>query len=201
MKTLKVFGIGIGLVVVILILTIAFLSPKSHMERSLVIDSNPSVIYDFVNNYKHYNDWSPWAKIDPNTKYSYTGPDSGPGARMRWSSENEEVGQGEQWIIESDQDRYVKYGMKFGGFEGDYSSEIILEPVDNGTKVTWTYDGDVSKESMMNKAMGKFFGMFMDTMLGPFYEKGLASLKDISENALTPPSDQMVMPSDTIMSN
>lgn len=158
------------------------------MERSTIISSQPTVIYDLVNNYQNYNEWSPWASIDPNTTYTYEGPDSGPGARMRWSSKNEQVGDGEQWIIESRENSYVKYGLKFGGFEGDYTSEIILAPNAKGTNVTWTYDGDVSNESIMNTAMGKIFGMFMDAALGPFYEKGLLSLKEIAEGAQAAPT-------------
>lgn len=189
MKAFKIIGLALGIVVVILIVTIALLSPKSHMERSAIINSQPTVIYGLINNYQKYNEWSPWASIDPNTTYTYEGPNSGPGARMSWSSKNEQVGVGEQWIIESRENSYVKYGIKFGGFEGDYTSEIILAPDANGTKVTWTYDGDVSEEGMMNTVMGKIFGMFMDAALGPFYEKGLLSLKEIAENEQDTPAE------------
>ncbi|HCM76704.1 MAG TPA: hypothetical protein DIS90_10000 [Cytophagales bacterium] len=186
MKALKVIGIAISLVIIILAIVVAFLSPKSHMERSILVNSEPEAIFKYLDNFKAYNQWSPWSEIDPATIYQFDGPESGPGARMSWSSKDEQVGEGEQWIIEMRENEYVKYGMKFGGFEGDFSAEIILEPTINETKVTWTYNGDVSKAGMFNAAMGKFFGMFMDSMLGPFYEKGLYSLKEQVEN--TPPA-------------
>lgn len=186
MKALKITGIALAVVIIILAITIVFLSPKSHMERSVMINSQPAIIYDLLDNFKNYNNWSPWAEVDPDTQYSYSGPESGPGARMTWSSKNDQVGNGEQWIIETRENEYIKYGMKFGDLEGVYFAEMILKPAENGTQVTWTYNGDVSNESAMNAAMGKFFGMFMDSMLGPFYEKGLSSLKEISES--TPPT-------------
>lgn len=194
MKALKITGIAIGIVAVVLIIIIAFLSPKSHLQRSVIINSQPEVVYGLINNFQNYNDWSPWAEIDPDTKYEYKGSESGPGAHMSWSSKDENVGEGEQWIIESRVNQYVRYGMKFGGLAGDYSAEMILTPDERGTKVTWTYNGDVSGESAMNSAMGKFFGLFMDQMLGPFYEKGLFSLKNLAENTPPTPNPATEMP-------
>jgi hypothetical protein len=201
MKALKIIGIGLGVVVAVLIVTIAFLSPKTHMERSVEVNAQPEIIYNLINNFDNYNDWSPWAELDPATKYNYAGPASGPGARMSWSSEHDQVGDGEQWIIESRENDYVKYGIKFGGFEGDYTSEFILKPTENGTKITWTYNGDVSNESMMTKSMGKFFGMFMDGMLGPFYEKGLRSLKQASEERKAVPMPETIVVPDSVINN
>lgn len=202
MKSIKIIGVALGAVVAVLIVVLALLSPKTHIERSIVIHADPTVIYDLVNDYQNFNRWSPWAAIDPSTKYEFEGPESGPGTRMKWESQNDNVGKGEQWIIETQENKYVKNGMKFGDFEGDYTSELILEPVDGGTKVTWTYNGDVSNTGAMDRAFGKFFGMFMDSMLGPFYEDGLASLKEVAENkAIEMPAPEPRMPADSTTTN
>lgn len=188
MKALKFLGIGLGALLVLIIVVTSMQSPKSHLERSVVINAQPASIFAYVNNLKNFNEWSPWHNLDPNTKYDFEGPEAGVGAKMSWKSDHEEVGEGVQWIVESEENKRVKTGMQFGGFEGDYFAEVVLEPTENNaTKVTWHYYGDVSNASTFGAAAGKFFGMFMDGMLGPSYEKGLASLKQVVERKASQP--------------
>ena len=77
--------------------------------------------------------------------------------------------------------------LKFIGLE--YFASFELEQVEEGTRVTWTYDGDVSGTEMMNVAVGKPVGMFMDKMIGPSYEEGLVSLKNVVENKPEPETE------------
>jgi len=82
-------------------------------------------------------------------------------------------------------------------FDGTYSGDINLEPTEGGTKVTWTYDGDVTGSGMASAAMGKIMGMFIDSVLGGDYEQGLANLKTLAEslpqpNQNMPPADSTV---------
>jgi hypothetical protein len=179
-RVLKILGISlVGLVVLIGVVS-AFLSPKTHLERSAVINAPAATIFEQVNTIKNTNKWQPWGMQDPDIKISYEGPESGVGAKMSWQSEK--LGDGSQWIIESVQDKHVKSGFKFD-FDGTYGGEINLEPVEGGTKVTWTYDGDVSNTGVATSVMGKFMGLFMNGALGEDYEQGLANLKKLAESA------------------
>jgi len=180
-RALKILGITlVGLIALIGIIS-AFLSPKSHLERSAVINAPAATIFEQINTIKNTNKWQPWGMQDPNIKVSYEGPESGVGAKMNW--ESEKMGNGSQWIIESTASRHVKVGMQFADFWGTYSGEINLEPAEGGTKVIWTYDGDVTGSGMASSVMGKFMGLFLDNMLGKDYEQGLSNLKTIAESA------------------
>ncbi len=55
---------------------------------------------------------------------------------MRWVSDHQEVGNGAQWIVESESDKMVKSEMKFGDLEGHYYATFALNPVTKGSKVT-----------------------------------------------------------------
>ena len=101
---------------------------------------------------------------------------------MSWVSENPNVGAGSQWIVEAVENKMVKNGMAFGDMKGDYFATLELEEVPEGTKVTWHYDGDVKGTGIVNSALGKAFGLFIDRALGPFYEDGLTSLKQVVES-------------------
>lgn len=188
-RALKILGISVVGLVALIGTVSAFLSPKSHLERSAVINATPATIFEQVNIIKNTNKWQPWGMQDSNLKVSYEGPESGVGAKMNW--ESEKLGNGSQWIIESTQDKHVKVGMQFADFDGTYSGEINLEPVDGGTKVTWTYDGDVSNTGMATSVMGKFMGLFINSALGKDYEKGLNNLKSLAESTQQPaPTEQ-----------
>jgi hypothetical protein len=185
-RALKILGISALGVVALIGVVSAFLSPKSHLERSTVINAPAAIIFEQINNLKKNRNWAPWEAQDPNVKYSYEGPESGVGAKVSWVSEK--LGDGSQWIIESEQDRHVKCGMKFD-YDGTYSADVHLEPGEGGTKVTWTYDSDVSNTGVITSVMVKFMGVFIDSFLGPEYEKGLANLKALAErNVQQPPT-------------
>lgn len=186
MKALKTLGFAFAGVVAVIAIVLVFKSPQSHMQRSVVIQAPPASVYQQLISFKNFNTWSPWAKLDPNTRYTYEGPESGVGARMSWVSENPNVGTGSQWIVEAVENKMVKNGMAFGDMKGDYFATLELEEVPEGTKVTWHYDGDVKETGMVNSALGKAFGLFIDLALGPFYEDGLTSLKQVVESQPVP---------------
>ncbi len=179
-KALKIVASVVIVIVAIIAIIGAFMSPKSHMERAIVVNAQPAAIFQQINGFKNFNKWSPWMSQDPNTVTVYEGPEAGVGAKMSWTSEK--LGNGSQWIIESVENKHLKTGMKFEGMDGQYTSDINLEPADGGTKVTWTYDGDVSDTGIGTSIMGKVMGKFMDGMLGPDYEKGLTNLKTLAES-------------------
>ncbi|MCU0418180.1 MAG: SRPBCC family protein [Cyclobacteriaceae bacterium] len=182
MKILKIIGIGLVAILLLAVVFTVFQSPQSHLARSVVINAPDSVIFEYVNNYQKFNAWSPWAKLDANTQYMYDGPTAGVGARMSWVSKHPDVGTGAQWIVESEPYKRVKSGMQFGDFEGEFFAQVDIEPAEGGHRVTWHYYGDVSTASAAGAFMGKFFGLFMDGMLGPQYEDGLKNLKAVAES-------------------
>lgn len=175
---MKVLGkILVGLViVVVLVALVGFLLPREvQLERSISVDAQPAEVYQAINDFQNFNKWSPWAQIDPNTTYDYSGPSSGVGAKMSWTSDHPDVGSGSQEIVESVPDKMVKNVLLFEGFEPSYAS-LIIEPSGSGSNITWTFEGD-----MGNNPIGRYFGLFMDGMLGPQYEEGLSNLKEMLE--------------------
>jgi hypothetical protein len=193
MKALKVTGIIIGTLIVIVVLLVVLLPAHSHMERSTVIGAPPAQVFAKLNSFKSFNTWSPWADLDPNTRYEYSGPEQGVGASMSWNSDNKNVGSGTQKIVESETNRHIKNEMTFGDMEGTSYANFELSAQGDSTRITWTYDGDMS-------GLGKIFGLMMDQMLGPSYEKGLAKLKnDVESNTIEPIHE--IIPTDSTLHN
>lgn len=140
MKTLKIIGF-----VVIGILALAFalvlVQPsKGHVEKSIVMNAPASAIFPHLNNLKSFTAWSPWSKMDPESKQTFEGPEAGVDAKMSW--DGPQTGRGSQVITQSVENEKVKVALTFEGEEGTAWADFILTPEGNGTKVTWNYDGD-----------------------------------------------------------
>ncbi len=153
-----------------------FLEDKVQISRTITIDRPASKVYKAVNSMHHFNKWSPWAQLDPDAKYEFTGPEFGVGSKMSWQG-NEEVGSGRQTIIESVADEMVKAELYFDG-QGDDPSWATYRIKANGdqSEISWVFDADFNGD-----ILGRYFGMMMDSMLGPQYETGLNNLKNLVE--------------------
>lgn len=174
-------GLLFMLIAVVLLVAIGFLLPASvHIERSVVINAAPSVVFSHVNSLRRFNAWSPWAKIDPTTQYVFSGPESGIGAKMTWTSTHRQVGKGSQEIIESRADEFVKVALKFDEMGSPFAS-YILRPEGQATRVTWSFDEDFGYN-----ILARYFGLIFEKFIGPDYEAGLRNLKSMVENS--PPS-------------
>jgi hypothetical protein len=166
---LKWIGIVVALLVVLFV-GVGFLLPSEyHVDRSVVINADPERIHELVGDLKNWPEWTPWKLIDPTIQTVYGDRTSGVGAYQSWTGES---GSGELTFTAWDPDRGVLYDLSFD--EGAYSSvgSITYEEARGGTKVTWTMDGD----SGMN-IIGRYFGLMIDSFVGPQFQRGLDRLK------------------------
>jgi uncharacterized protein YndB with AHSA1/START domain len=167
---------GIGLVLAVLAVIGIVLPGEVTVKRSIEIHASPAIVFQNLNSFQQFNQWSPWAKIDPATKYTYSGPKHGVGHKMAWSSSHDEVGTGSQEIVESTPSSLVKTTLDFGEHGGGVAT-FTLTPQGEATSLTWDFHTD-----MGGGPAGGWLGLMMDSMLGPSYEKGLADLKLLVES-------------------
>jgi len=144
--------------------------------RTAKITAPPEKIFPYVNELKRWDDWSPWAKLDPNCKITYVGPPAGVDASYSWAG-NKKVGEGRLTIIESTPGSLVRFRLEFlKPFQVTNVAELRFASEGGQTLVTWSMTGK-------NNFFFKVFGLFMDCdqMIGKDFEKGLASLKTLAE--------------------
>jgi hypothetical protein len=163
--------------VIALFLVIAATRPADfRISRLATMAAPPSAIFAQVNDFHPWDAWSPWAKIDPAMKKTYSGPPAGVGAIYEWNG-NGQVGQGRMTILESKPNEVIRIKLEFfRPFKATHAAEFAFQPQGNQTVVTWTMIGH---NNFILKAMGMF--MSMDKMLGKEFDKGLASMKAIVE--------------------
>lgn len=177
MRILKTIFFTIVVIILLFVLGAFFLPQHIHVERDTVISASPEQVYAYVNNPKSFNTWSPWARLDPATQYIYTGPESGSGSGMTWTSENQNVGSGSWKITDAVENESIKMALEFGG-QGGATAVFNLAPEENATRITWGFDMDAGFNPL-----NRWFGLMMDNWIGADYEKGLTNLKEIVEQA------------------
>lgn len=165
--------------VVLLAILVAVISMRPatyQVSRSTVIAAPGDVVFEHVNDFHHWVNWSPWDKMDPSMSKTFTGPASGKGSTYHWAG-NDKVGEGEMKITESVPNQKVDIKLDFiKPFTSTAEVQFLVAPEGNGSKVTWLMNGH---NNFMSKAMGLF--MNMDKMIGDDFEKGLGNLKGIVE--------------------
>jgi hypothetical protein len=177
MRILKrLLYVVVGLLVLLLVVGL-FLPTTAHVERSINTVASPDTVYEIVSGFKRFNEWSPWYDLDPQAKYTYSGPETGVGAKLAWASEQSGVGSGSQEIVAVEPGRSVTTKLDFGP-QGQATSKLDIEPEGSGSRVTWSFD-----TSFEGDFLGRYFGLLFDKWIGADYEKGLARLKELAETA------------------
>jgi hypothetical protein len=173
--------IGILVILAVFAVIVATRPATFHIERSVVVSAPPALPFARVNDFHRWAEWSPYEKLDPNLKKTYEGPAAGVGATYSWVGDNK-VGEGKMTIEKSNEPSVIGIKLQFfKPFAATNVGTFTFAPVADGTKVTWAMDGE---NSFGGKAAGLF--MDMDKLVGTDFEKGLATLKALSEKDGTP---------------
>jgi hypothetical protein len=168
--------LALALIVFLFIIVIAGRPDEFVVFRMKMISAPPEKVFPHVNELKKWEDWSPWAKIDPNAKSTFEGPAAGVGSSMAWDG-NKKVGAGKMTITESEPSSLVGIRLEFlRPFQATNAAEFNFVPESAQTLVTWRMTGK-------NNFFFKVFSLLMncDDMVGKDFEKGLASLKAVVE--------------------
>ncbi|MGH8609499.1 MAG: SRPBCC family protein [Gammaproteobacteria bacterium] len=172
----KTIAIVAVILIVALLIYAATKPDMFRVQRTASIKAPPEKIFPLVNDLHSHATWSPWEKKDPAMKRTHSGAASGKGAVYEWDG-NKEIGKGRMEILESTPPSKVVFAMHFiEPFEAHNPAEIIMEPRDDSTTVTWAIFGP---QPYLAKVMHLFFNM--DSMIGKEFEAGLSSLKAITE--------------------
>jgi uncharacterized protein YndB with AHSA1/START domain len=176
MKFLKRFVLLV-LILVLILIGIGYLLPEeARIEREIRIAAPPAEIFPYANDFRRFNEWSPWAEWAPDIEYSYSGPESGIGARMSWQSENPEVGTGSILITESRPPERVSYRLDYGD-RGGATSVINIEAAGgSASQVEWVFETRFGRN-----IINRYFGLMLGRWVGQDYEQGLESLKALVE--------------------
>jgi hypothetical protein len=151
----------------------------SHFDisRSTTVGATSARVHALVDDFHEWTAWSPWEDVDPDLRRSYSGADSGVGAHYAWAG-NRKAGEGSMEITSSTPEAI---GIKLAFLKPWAATNDVtftFAPVGEGTEVTWRMAGE---QQGMAALFAKVFSM--DRLVGRDFEKGLARLKAVAEQA------------------
>jgi hypothetical protein len=159
---------------------------KFTISRSRTVAAPPYIVHAYVNDFRRWQEWSPWEKLDPTMKKDLKGAPDGVGAQYHWAG-NKQVGEGEMTILETKPGQSVTILLEFlKPWKATNMAQFNFTPNGTGTNVTWTMTGT-------NGFMAKLFGLFtdMDKMIGPDFERGLFTLDTVTAEVPRGQADPM----------
>jgi len=172
---LKKIAIGI-VVLVLIVLGLAAMQPDSfRVQRTIAIKAPAEKILPLISDFHNWTSWSPWEKLDPAMKRTYSGAPKDQGAVYAWEGDDK-VGAGRMEITGQ---APAKVDIKLDflkPFESHCQTEFALETKGELTTVSWTMSGP---SDFMTKLMG--LAVSMDSMIGKDFEAGLANMKAVAE--------------------
>ena len=177
----NVILIGLGIVVLGFATFVATRPGTFHYERSGLINASPEKIYPYLIKFKSGNEWSPYEKIDPGMKKTYSGPETGVGSIMEFDG-NRNVGSGRLEIMNVVPNQLVEIKLTMlRPFKADNIVQYRLNPKDHGTQFTWAMSGD-------NNFLSKLVGIFIDCdkMVGDQFSQGIRNIKILVESKNNP---------------
>jgi uncharacterized protein YndB with AHSA1/START domain len=170
--------VALGVIVAGTLVVVATRPTEFRVTRTARIAAPPAAVFAQVNDFRKWDAWNPWAKIDPAMKQSYEGSPAGVGAVYTWVG-NAQVGEGRMTLTESRPNELIRIKMEFfKPFAATSSAEFTFKPEGDQTVVTWSMEG---RNNFMAKAV--HLVMNMDRMIGGQFEKGLTQMKAVAEAA------------------
>ena len=179
LKTIAIVVVVALVVPLVIVLVMAATKPDTfRIERATSIKAPPEKIFGLINDFRNFGSWSPYEKLDPTMKRTYSGAANGTGAVYAWEG-NGKAGAGRMEITKSSPPSKISINLDFTRpFAAHNIVEFTLEPRGDATQVTWAMHG---RSPYLAKVMTLFVSM--DRMVGKDFETGLANLRNLAESA------------------
>lgn len=163
-----------ALIVLVLAVLVALVLPShGHVERSVQIPSPVRQVYDTVNTFRRFPQYTGLRVLDPAMRTTLSGPESGVGAKVNWTSNSDKVGNGGLTITKSTEDSEITMSLDNDWIGENKTYTVTLTPSANGrtVKVTEAYDVDYGWNLMW-----RYGGLYINGEPSAIVQTTLASL-------------------------
>ncbi|MEO7978465.1 transcriptional regulator [Flavobacterium sp.] len=168
MKILKYLFLLLLLSFVALTVFIATQKGDFSVERSKVINSPRSTVYNYVNDFRNSEDFESWVIQDPTIKIKFSNITIGNGSSFSWEG-NEGIGN--TITMKTTEGERIHQKMNFDGTEADVYW-TFKDTLADKTKVTWKAKGTMSFLFKIYTALNGG----SDNIIGTVSEKSLANI-------------------------
>lgn len=168
----------IGMLLLIGVLLPIFLPAKFSMSRAVEIQAPVSTVFSRLTSLNEYVKWNPFPEGDPTNQATVTG--EGVGSYLVWKGEK--TGEGKMTITNIEPEKKIEVKMEF---YTPMSAEGLVQWTTSAkstsvTELKWSFEQNLPY-------FFRYFGLFMDSMMGKHFEKGLLNFKGMAESATQNP--------------
>ena len=177
MKALKYIFFLVLILIIGCAIYIAVQPNSFEFSRSKVVKAPIEVVFKTVNDYEEWPRFSPWNEQDKAAKLTYSDKTVGEEAGYSWDGDVLGIGSMEtENVVEN---KAIEQNINFKEpFESSANISWDFEPVEEGTKVTWSMNG---KQDFMTKMYVAFAGS-IEKNTAPDFERGLFKLDSITQS-------------------
>jgi hypothetical protein len=147
-----------------------------RVQRTTAINAPVDKLVGILTDLRRGAEWSPYEKKDPAMKKTFSGPASGPGAKLEWDG-NSDVGAGSLTVKDVTPSKVTLDLTMTRPMNANNVVEYTFAPQGNTTNMTWAMHGPMP---LISKVICVF--MNFDTMIGGDMERGLKDLKALAES-------------------
>ena len=162
---------------VLFLLTALLVKKDFTLEKQIVIRKTQQEVFDYLKLIRNQEKYSVWVMRDPNVNIVYTGTDGTVGFTSSWTSNDKNVGVGEQEIIKLTEGVSTEVEIRFKKpFEATNWARTTLHAVsEHETKLTQAFYG-------RSKFPMNIMNLFMDKLVGKDMMQNLLNMKNNIEN-------------------
>jgi len=164
---------AVGVLLLILALIPVFLPSHFTLSRSIQIKAPVGVVFSKLTDLNEYVKWNPFPEGDPSNKNKVTG--NGLNSFLTW--QGDKTGEGKMLISGIEPDSRISVKMDF--YKPMAAEAMVYWATksnqDSTTELTWSYEQDLTY-------FNRYWGLFMDAMMGQHFEKGLVNFKGMIES-------------------
>ncbi|MFZ5661870.1 MAG: SRPBCC family protein [Pseudomonadota bacterium] len=165
-------------IVTVLFLGVALVLPsKRELEHSVETNRKLTIVFDTINSLRRFDDWHPVVLRDPKVKIELSGPESGVGATMNYSSQERGIGDGSWKIVESVPRQKVVYEIQDQQRGRDKRMTFTLTPTgrnNRNVRITQHYSVDYGWN-----LLGRYSGLYVSSNVGEDMKIGLQRLSNM----------------------
>jgi hypothetical protein len=108
----KFIGVAVAVALAIVCILAVTKPDNFRVQRVIIIKAPPEKVFALINDFHAWGAWSPWEKLDPDMKRSFSGTPSGKGAVYAWEG-NSKVGLGRMEIREAQAPASINIQLDF----------------------------------------------------------------------------------------
>ena len=162
-------------IIAILLLVAAFTKKECHIEKTVLINKPKQEVFNYLKLIKNQEEYSVWVMKDPNINILYTGTDGTVGFTSSWTSNDKNVGIGEQEIIELKNGDNMKVEIRFTKpFKATNYATTTLTSSNGQTLLSQVFSGKSTFPMNIKN-------LFMDKLIGKDMQQNLNNLKQMVE--------------------